>query len=184
MITSIIDGRLRLRHPSLRAAGGQTVQREIAALGGVSEARLNPRVGSLLVSWDPHRIDREAVLATLRRLLPAGAAEPPPEAPGWLEGRSLRAVLTAALPDGPSLRGLRAALPAGLTRDGAVQTALLASVGVTALTGAFGWKAVHTAAGVALVALSGWHVLDTRARPAAKRRRARRRSGSGRERSS
>lgn len=62
-ITSFIDGRVRLRHPALK-------QREIAdmaaaslgAVDGVTEVKVNPVTGSLLLFYDPEVLSREKLL--------------------------------------------------------------------------------------------------------------------------
>lgn len=62
-ITSFIDGRVRLRHPALK-------QREIAdmaaaslgAVDGVTEVKVNPVTGSLLLFYDPEVLFREKLL--------------------------------------------------------------------------------------------------------------------------
>ncbi|MBI2393973.1 MAG: hypothetical protein HYV09_30665 [Deltaproteobacteria bacterium] len=66
MITSSIPGRLRVRHPSLRAASAaRTARAAVAALPGVLGAAENAAVGSLLVTYDPARIDEPRILAAL-----------------------------------------------------------------------------------------------------------------------
>lgn len=55
-VTSLVNGRARVRHPALVGLDSETVEAlRQAALGveGVLEVTVNPRVGSLLVIWDP-----------------------------------------------------------------------------------------------------------------------------------
>ncbi len=62
-IISFIEGRLRLRHPALRNA--TVVELVTAALGrkeGVLSAVVNPRVGSLLLFYDPKKISRDKLM--------------------------------------------------------------------------------------------------------------------------
>lgn len=62
-ITSFIDGRVRLRHPALKH--GETADMAAAALGavdGVTEVKVNPVTGSLLLFYDPEELSREKLL--------------------------------------------------------------------------------------------------------------------------
>lgn len=55
-VTSLVNGRARIRHPALVGLDCETIESlRQAALGveGVLEVSVNPRVGSLLVIWDP-----------------------------------------------------------------------------------------------------------------------------------
>lgn len=55
-VTSLVNGRARVRHPALVGLDGDTVETlKQAAMGveGVLDVAVNPRVGSLLVIWDP-----------------------------------------------------------------------------------------------------------------------------------
>ncbi|MDO4936537.1 MAG: hypothetical protein Q4E62_01320 [Sutterellaceae bacterium] len=55
-VTSLVNGRARVRHPALVGLDDETVETlKQAAMGveGVLDVAVNPRVGSLLVIWDP-----------------------------------------------------------------------------------------------------------------------------------
>ena len=63
-ITSFVDGRVRLRHPSLkRAEDAEQVRVFLASLPGILRVAVNSRTGSLLLEYDPARISREDLLS-------------------------------------------------------------------------------------------------------------------------
>ena len=63
-ITSFVDGRVRLRHPSLkRAEDAEQVRGFLASLPGILRVTVNSRTGSLLLEYDPDQISREDLLA-------------------------------------------------------------------------------------------------------------------------
>ena len=63
-ITSFVDGRVRLRHPSLkRAEDAEQVRGFLASLPGMLRVTVNSRTGSLLLEYDPDQISREDLLA-------------------------------------------------------------------------------------------------------------------------
>ena len=56
-ITSFVDGRVRLRHPSLkRAEDAEQVRGFLASLPGILRVTVNSRTGSLLLEYDPDQI--------------------------------------------------------------------------------------------------------------------------------
>lgn len=63
-ITSFVDGRVRLRHPSLkRAEDAELVRGFLASLPGILRVTVNSRTGSLLLEYDPDQISREDLVA-------------------------------------------------------------------------------------------------------------------------
>ena len=63
-ITSFVDGRVRLRHPSLkRAEDAEQVRGFLASLPGMLHVTVDSRTGSLLLEYDPAQISRENLLA-------------------------------------------------------------------------------------------------------------------------
>ncbi len=67
-VTSLVNGRARVRHPALVGLDDETVETlKQAALGveGVLDVAVNPRVGSLLVIWDPEVATVEDLKAAL-----------------------------------------------------------------------------------------------------------------------
>lgn len=85
-VTSLVNGRARLRHPMLVGldAGSIEALRSLAlATEGVLEVAVNPRVGSLLVVWDPEAVTADELKGLLEMgLAMAGfdAGEPQDEA--------------------------------------------------------------------------------------------------------
>lgn len=63
-ITSFVDGRVRLRHPSLkRPEDAEQVRAFLASLPGMLRVAVNSRTGSLLLEYDPARISRDDLLS-------------------------------------------------------------------------------------------------------------------------
>ena len=69
-IVSFTEGRVRLRHPVLRAAPlPEELRRELLEHTGLREATFNGRTGSILLLYDAGQLDRPGLLAAL---LPLG----------------------------------------------------------------------------------------------------------------
>ncbi len=69
MLTSFIDGRLRLRHTALKNPDTLALlERTALGLEGVNSATGNPRTGSLLLTYDPAVLSRETLLETAEQL--------------------------------------------------------------------------------------------------------------------
>ena len=70
-IRSYFPGRLRARHASLKNAETvKQVKTFLAGLEGVRSVEINPRVGSLLLLWDPAKLDIEQLKALASAALP------------------------------------------------------------------------------------------------------------------
>lgn len=136
MIVSSIPGRIRIRHPRLRdRAWAEPACRRLAALPGV-EARLNERVGSLLVTYDPARADE----------------------------RSIREALDLPAADGGTTDGGTTGGDSGWrVPGGALELWVLGSLGLTIATGFLRLRSLHVAAGVVLIASAATHVYRSRA---------------------
>ncbi len=75
-----LPGRVRLRAPALRKAlVVWPLQAEIEKLPGIQAAVFNPRVGSLLIRYDPATLPQERLLAVLDEHLPTGLPRPAAE---------------------------------------------------------------------------------------------------------
>lgn len=82
-IVSALPGRIRLRHPALRSPSRhRELMDRLTALDGLRVAENNSAVGSLLVLYDPTRVERMAaeaqVTAAAAAVLELGDAAPPP----------------------------------------------------------------------------------------------------------
>ena len=78
-VRSYCAGRLRLRLPVLKGldeAMTATIRETLTARPGVIDAVINPRVGSVLLTWDPHvtDLDLTALAQEAAELLEAGRA--------------------------------------------------------------------------------------------------------------
>jgi hypothetical protein len=77
VIVSSTPGRVRVRHPALRAKSRAAQARAtLLALPGVQRAADDSRVGSLLVTYDPARTSEAAVVAAIELGAPTLHAEP------------------------------------------------------------------------------------------------------------
>ena len=82
-ITSFVDGRVRLRHPSLkRAEDAEQVRGFLASLPGMLHVTVNSRTGSLLLEYDPAQISREDLLALAGQWADFASAQDGAAAPG------------------------------------------------------------------------------------------------------
>lgn len=67
-VTSLVNGRARLRHPALKGLDAETsesLRQAALAIEGVLDVTVNPRVGSLLAVWDPQVVGVEDLKAAL-----------------------------------------------------------------------------------------------------------------------
>ena len=72
-VRSICHGRARIRHASLCGLSPEEVESlttMIAGFDGITSVKLNPRVGSLLVTWDETKTNAESLLAAAQFFLP------------------------------------------------------------------------------------------------------------------
>ena len=71
IVTSFIDGRVRLRHPALRnAATADMVASMVSGVDGVESVQVNPRTGSLLIFYDAEKLSREKLLELAKQGAP------------------------------------------------------------------------------------------------------------------
>lgn len=135
-VVSFIDGRARLRHPALKdSATADAVAAVVGGVDGVTEARVNPVTGSLLVYYDTERLSRERLLDLARQ--------------GF-------ALLPDDRPEARPFGGLRAALSPKVTRR--VDRVLLCSLLCSLAAAATGMGAVHRITGAVFAAASLQHV--------------------------
>ena len=86
-VRSICHGRARIRHASLRGLSPEEVESlttMIAGFDGITSVKLNPRVGSLLVTWDETKTNAESLLAAAQFFLPDEPAAEEAEHPAKL----------------------------------------------------------------------------------------------------
>lgn len=71
-IRSLTRGRVRIRHEALKGLTDDTfafLTQSILSVDGIIEAEVNPRVGSLLVRWDPEKLGDEDLMSSAEWLL-------------------------------------------------------------------------------------------------------------------
>lgn len=71
-IRSLTPGRVRIRHAALKELSPEALAfltDSILSVDGILEAQVNPRVGSLLVRWDPKTVSQADLLESAQCLL-------------------------------------------------------------------------------------------------------------------
>ncbi len=153
MITSMVEGRIRLRSPHFKDPDLARRFAELAvAVPGMLEVTVNPLAGSALLLYDPAELPTETLMGhaeTLAALMP-----PLPEKAGKASGRS------RGRSAGKHGRGPYALL---LGRQGRamVVKGLAMSFAATLATG-YVRRRWHPALGWLLLGLTGLHFLQTR----------------------
>lgn len=139
-IRSYIPGRIRIRHPALKSEAAEAAVRGfLEKMEGVTGLELNRRVGSLLLTWDPAKLDIEQLRAMALFCLPAEKKEEKKEC------------LLASL---SPLRGAKA-VNRMVNRSMTVSYLLLLA---SLVPGIRAGRAIHTAAGIAFTAALAWHM--------------------------
>lgn len=68
-IRSYVPGRLRLRHPGLIGLEGETLEAltsTVKSAPGITACVVNPKVGSLLLTWDAEKLTKDDLLGYLQ----------------------------------------------------------------------------------------------------------------------
>lgn len=81
-VRSVTHGRARIRHASLKGLTADEVQSladMISGFDGITSVEVNPRVGSLLVTWNEEKTNAEALLAAAAFFLPEDEEAPAAE---------------------------------------------------------------------------------------------------------
>ena len=148
LLASHVPGRLRLRGAALRSAKMLARVREaVLQCDGVLECRINARVGSVLLRYEPQRLPQQALLARLATTLPAAAQQATPDAAAQVQ------------------RARRRRVQAARRRvNTAVQYGMALSLGTSLLAAARGATGAHVAAGNVFLALLALHVIRGAAR--------------------
>lgn len=136
MITSFIDGRVRVRHSALKKpATAARAHEMLMKTPGVFKAEINTQTGSLLLEYDPKRLSR-ADLMQLAEDMKAGIAEDDEE-PALPVARRL---LTP-----PQVRHL-------------INRGMIATLGLSVGFGLAGRMGLHVALGWGFLALNALHL--------------------------
>lgn len=142
MITSCIEGRIRVRDGLLRnSAVAGSLRRLLLATPGIREVSANPRAGSLLILYQQARTTLGEITALLARFLPEEASTPAAPAAKPRPGRPRRTTAAAV-------------------RRQAVNLGMLAALLASLAGAALGAKALHIIAGLVFVGFFGLHFLD------------------------
>lgn len=107
-VRSVTHGRARIRHASLKglsADEAKVIADMVEGFDGITSVSINPRVGSLLVTWDESQTNAEALLQAAAFFLPEDASDAQAEvsdegaAAEDAAGRALLAVSPLIAPD-------------------------------------------------------------------------------------
>ncbi|WP_297610543.1 HMA2 domain-containing protein [uncultured Sutterella sp.] len=77
-VRSVTHGRARIRHASLKglsADEAKVIADMVEGFDGITSVSINPRVGSLLVTWDESQTNAEALLQAAAFFLPEDASD-------------------------------------------------------------------------------------------------------------
>lgn len=77
-VRSVTHGRARIRHASLKglsADEAKVIADMVEGFDGITSVTINPRVGSLLVTWDESQTNAEALLQAAAFFLPEDASD-------------------------------------------------------------------------------------------------------------
>lgn len=132
MIVSTVSGRIRVRANRLKSEKiAESIRRRVTEIAGVSDVRINPAAGSLVVSYDTRLVDTLALEDQLEAMcLPATA---------------------------PAKGGGRSGVSKHLNR--ATKVGMMTTLGTSLVFGYLGNKKAHVALGTAFVAFAGMHML-------------------------
>lgn len=156
-IRSYFPGRLRARHASLKNAETvKQVKTFLAGLEGVRSVEINPRVGGLLLLWDPAKLDIEQLKALASAALPEEKPVPAKSA----------ATRQRAPAKGFQIGDLNPFHGSKFVNQN-VNRAMTATYALTLLglvpgIGPGGKMALHVASGVAFTAFLAWHLIRYR----------------------
>lgn len=81
-VRSVTHGRARIRHASLKglsADEAKVIADMVEGFDGITSVSINPRVGSLLVTWDESQTNAEALLQAAAFFLPEDSSAPQAE---------------------------------------------------------------------------------------------------------
>ena len=98
-VRSLTPGRARLRHEALRglaAAEVESLVETVRSMDGITGVTINPRVGSLLVTWDTEKVDAQTLLEAAEWFLASR------EAFASTEAAEASSAASSALADGAS----------------------------------------------------------------------------------
>lgn len=146
LVTSCIDGRIRIRDPQLTHKGvAEAVCEVLSALPGISRVTVNERVGSLLVRYSAAVTKLQSILEGVAGLLGAGEETTPYDESGG----------QAPLVSGIKSLGLA-------VRKATVNMGMLASLLTSMIGIMLGLKKLHYAAGILFLAIFGIHIFERR----------------------
>jgi cation transport ATPase len=144
IITSDIEGRLRIRDGQLKGAlAAEALRDAVAVLPGVNESKVNMKAGSLTVLYSHSTDVRETILNRIEQYIPASGRE----------NRSPTSTVRLRRPDWPLRKASRRKL---ITRS------MIATLSLSLFSLVLGREKVHVIAGMLFVGVLGFHLADKR----------------------
>lgn len=144
VVTSFIEGRIRIRDEQLKSApAAECARKALLAVPGISGVVENRRTGSLLIEYDAAVVNIAALQGMFEAFLPPSR-----------EGGKAAPAKAA----GPSFSSCRISMD----KRQMISTGLLASFLATGAGAALHLKKLHLAAGIVFSVIAGVHMFDKR----------------------
>ena len=154
-IRSYVPGRLRLRHPGLVGLSCEDMQAltlTVQSASGITGCVVNPKVGSLLLTWDTKKLTEQDLLGYLQ----FWAAFLPEEALGTKEEKAGHPDLSEKLLS--CVRELSAGKGSRVKCLKVLERRLTALFGVATIASLLKGSSLHARIGVAFTVLLAWHI--------------------------
>ena len=161
-IRSYVPGRLRLRHPGLIGLEGETLEAltsTVKSAPGITGCTVNPKVGSLLLTWDAEKLTQEDLLGYLQfwaAFLPEAAQEGTSRS----EKQALCGALTEAILT--RMQDLLACKGSAAKCRRQLENRLTALFGVATMASLLKGASLHAQVGTVFAAMLAWHLWKRR----------------------
>ena len=167
MITSFINGRVRLRDPRFKdEAACATIEETLRSHPCVTSVKANPKTGGVLIEYDPERLDLDQARQALAAIVPEGARwiDDYEAAMGWsqpekqVDGGAVNINFTLPSP------GFRFAGGRRLSPEAAEYLAMTGAFVVCTSSAFLRSKNLHVYSGLTLAGLTVQHIYKFRKR--------------------
>lgn len=161
-IRSYVPGRLRLRYPGLIGLEGETLEAltsTVKSAPGITGCTVNPKVGSLLLTWDAEKLTQEDLLGYLQfwaAFLPEDALE----APSHAEHRAMSGALSETVLT--QMQKLFACKGSAAKCHRQLENRLTALFGVATMASLLKGASLHAQIGTVFAAMLAWHLWKRR----------------------
>ena len=161
-IRSYVPGRLRLRHPGLIGLEGETLEAltsTVKSAPGITGCTVNPKVGSLLLTWDAEKLTQKDLLGYLQ----FWAAFLPEDAQGGTSHSEKQApcgALTETIL--PRMQDILACKGSAAKCRRQMENRLTALFGVATMASLLKGASLHAQIGTVFAAMLVWHLWKRR----------------------